>query len=309
MRIVFFGTPDFAVESLQSIFESGIEIALVVTARDKPDKRRHEVFYPTPVKQKALELGLPIAQPKSLKNKDFLSKLQELDADLFVIVAFRMLPEIVWNMPRKGSINLHGSLLPAYRGAAPINWAIINGETMTGVTIFQLSHEIDTGRIIAQKEVHIDSADNFGSLYEKMKNKGAELLTNTLIKLEKNEVEFRKQDESLVSLAPKLNTENTEINFNTPAKEVNDFIRGLSPYPTAWCLFEGLRMKIFKSVLSPAKIPVGKWESDFKHFLYIGCSDQSIAIEELQVEGKRKMTVSEFLNGWKNQVKRDSSPE
>jgi methionyl-tRNA formyltransferase len=304
MKIVFFGTPDFAVASLEAIHQSGIDIVLVVTAPDKPDKRKKDVAYPTAVKTRALELGLTVSQPTSLKNKRFIHHLESIHADLFVIVAFRMMPEIVWNMPRKGSVNLHGSLLPAYRGAAPINWAIINGETITGVTIFQLSHEIDTGRIIAQKEVYIDSADDFGTLYDKMKKAGATLLVETLHHLDTNRVDFRKQDETLVSQAPKLTNENTQIDFNRSAHEVYNFVRGLSPYPTAWCFLDEKRIKIFKCTVNNTSLAPGQWQSDFKHFLFIGCGENSISIQELQIEGKRKMTITEFLNGWKNQTQR-----
>ena len=298
MRIVFFGTPDFAASSLEAIAQSEIDIAAVVTAKDHPDKRHHSRMIYSAVKLKAEQLGLPVLQPKSLKNKIFLSQLSALNADLFVVVAFRMLPVQVWDMPRKGSVNLHGSLLPAYRGAAPINWAIINGEKVTGLTVFQLATDIDTGRILKQTTINISPEETFGILYDRMKKAGAELLVETLKELALNKVHFQAQDETLVSYAPKLTPENTRINFLFSASQIVDFVRGLNPVPTAWMELEGKKIKIFQCGIVQKGIEPGEIIIDKTGF-YFGASDGCVSILELQPEGKKRMTVKDWINGRK----------
>ena len=298
MRIVFFGTPEFAAASLAAITASGIEVAAAVTAPDHPDKRHHSHVISPAVKHKAVELGIPVLQPTSLKKRAFLEQLRQLNADLFVVVAFRMLPKVVWDMPRKGSVNLHGSLLPAYRGAAPINWAIINGEEVTGVTIFQLAAEIDTGRILKQRKLHIGPAETFGELYTRMQETGAALLVETLHELARNEVHFKTQDDTLATQAPKLNSENTRLDFTRSAKAIVDHVRGLNPVPTAWMEFEGKRMKVFRCEESGIILPPGEIQIDKTGF-YIGTTTTAVAITDLQQEGKKRMDVKDWLNGRK----------
>lgn len=299
MRLVFFGTPEFATISLLALHQAGHNIAAVVTAPDSPGRRHHSELITSAVKKAALELHLPLLQPKSLRSKSFFKELQSLDAEIFIVVAFRMLPERVWDMPPRGSINLHGSLLPAYRGAAPINWVIINGEKRTGVSIFKLEHEIDSGKIILQREVNILPEDDFGSLYDKMKVIGAETLIEALEKIKTGTDNSVVQDDNLISNAPKLTPENTLIDFAKTNLQIVNLVRGLSPYPTAWFSFEGQKMKVFKCHAEQTKLAVGTWKSDFKHRLILGCGVGSVSLEIIQLEGKRKMTISEFLNGLK----------
>lgn len=237
MRIVFMGTPEFAVASLEKIAEAGHEIAAVVTAPDRPAGRGQKIQF-SAVKEAAIKLHIPVLQPEKLKNEDFVSELKKLNAELFVVVAFRMLPEVVWNMPPKGTINLHGSLLPQYRGAAPINWAVINGEKETGVTTFFIRHEIDTGNILQHKKIEISESDNAGTIHDKLMITGAGLLVDTLDKLEKTTLTAEPQEKFVgnqeLKHAPKIFRETCHINWKKSTEEIYNLIRGLSPYPAAW---------------------------------------------------------------------------
>lgn len=297
LRIVFMGTPEFAVASLAALVEEGYNIVGVITAPDKPKGRGRQLMT-SAVKDYALEKGLSILQPTNLKSEDFLNELKELKADLQIVVAFRMLPALVWDMPPLGTFNLHGSLLPQYRGAAPINWAIINGEKKTGVTTFFLQHEIDTGNIILQEEEPIMADDNVGTLYERLMQLGAKTVVKTVALIEKGAVEPKQQKESNVLIpAPKLFKETCEINWNQPTNQVHDFIRGLSPYPAAWVILNNHKFKIFETEIVKDNYNIGKIESDNKTYIKIGCSKGSILIKELQLQGKKRMKTEDFLRG------------
>lgn len=308
MRIVFFGTPDFAVGTLKALVENKKDIVAVVTAPDKPAGRGQQISM-SPVKLYAQEHHLNILQPEKLKNEDFVNELKNLNTDLFIVVAFRMLPEIVWNMPPRGTFNLHASLLPQYRGAAPINWAIINGEKKTGVTTFFLKHEIDTGNIIHQQEVEILPEDNLGSLYEKLMNIGSELVVTTVNELEKGEVKTFTQESLAIKTelkhAPKIFKELGKINWNDSAEKIHNLIRGLSPYPTAYTELTNadnkrLQFKIFTSQLIDGENlnpTPGKVYSDGKTYLHIDGSKGKISVLDLQLSGKKRMDVKDFLRG------------
>lgn len=304
MRIVFMGTPDFAVPSLEILLQNGYDIAAVVTAPDKPGGRLG--VQESAVKKFAVAHHLPILQPEKLKNPAFLEALRACRADLQVVVAFRMLPELVWNMPPLGTLNLHGSLLPKYRGAAPINWAIINGDTETGVSTFLLQHEIDTGDILFQETLPIGENDTAGELHDRMMLLGAQLVLRTVQAIERGEAQPMPQSDTLATHAPKIFTETCRINFARPTTEVHNFIRGLSPYPGAWTLLEGKTFKILRSEKGPMpasnaeKQPEpGQFVSDGKSSLHIGTLDGYVQVLELQLEGKRRMSIREFLNGHK----------
>lgn len=299
MRIVFMGTPDFAVPSLEILLDHGYDVAAVVTMPDRPGGRMGVLE--SAVKKCAVARGIPLLQPEKLKNPDFLEQLRAFKADLQIVVAFRMLPEVVWNMPPAGTMNLHGSLLPKYRGAAPINWAVIRGEAETGVTTFLLKHEIDTGDLLYQVPVPIGENDTAGDLHDRMMLVGAELVLKSVRALESGEVRPFAQDASLASHAPKIFTETCEIDFQMPARNVHNFIRGLSPYPGAWTHLDGKLLKILRSeqdTHAPA-MPPGSFTSDGKDLLWVGTSDGSIRVLELQMEGKRRMNVAEFLRGYR----------
>ncbi len=293
------GTPDFAVPSLDILFRHGYDIAGVITAPDKPGGRQGLIQ--SAVKQYALTKGLRVLQPEKLKNPEFLEELRALQADLQVVVAFRMLPEAVWKMPPLGTLNLHGSLLPKYRGAAPINWAIMNGETETGVTTFLLRHEIDTGDILFQEKLSIGENDTAGDVHDRMMELGAELVLRTVQALEQGNVQPRPQPDVAATHAPKIFTDTCRINFHQPAKAIHNFIRGLSPYPGAWTLLDGKTVKILRATPEPgpAALPSGEFFSDGKNELKISALDGFIQVQELQMEGKRRMTVREFLNGYR----------
>src|SRR5690554_4627975 len=297
-RIVFMGTPDFAVESLKALVENGYNVVGVITMPDKPAGRGYKLK-PSPVKQYALQQGLKVLQPEKLRDEGFLSELKQLNADLQVVAAFRMLPEVVWNMPLRGTFNLHSSLLPQYRGAAPINWAIINGEEETGVTTFFLKHEIDTGNIIFQEKEAILPQDNLGSLYEKLMQKGAQLVLKTIEAIAEGNVQVTKQDESLAKHpAPKIFKETGEIDWKRTAVEVHNLVRGLSPYPAAWTKINGKTSKVFATELLSVDIPgkkAGEYQSDGKSYLHFQTGEHAIAILELQMEGKKRMSIEEFL--------------
>jgi len=302
-RIVFMGTPDFAVASLKALHEAGFQIAGVVTAPDKPAGRGLKLT-PSPVKVYAAEQGMHILQPEKLRDRLFLEQLRSLQADLFVVVAFRMLPEVVWSMPRLGTFNLHASLLPQYRGAAPINWAVIHGEKVTGVTTFFIEKEIDTGKIIFQEEEPIHPEDTAGDVYLRLMEKGAALVVKTAASIFAGDYpqEDQKSEGELRS-APKLFRENTEIDWTASSEKIHNLVRGLSPYPAAWTTLNDLNLKIYRSEIvtasddEPAK--PGELRSDGKHFLHFRTGDGWLAVKELQLQGKRKMGIEEFLRGYK----------
>ena len=302
LRIVYMGTPEFAVPALEKLVEAGWNVVGVITAPDKPQGRGQKLVG-SPVKQAAEHLGLHILQPTNLKNPDFQQELRDLKADLQIVVAFRMLPESVWNMPPLGTFNLHASLLPNYRGAAPINWAIINGETETGVTTFFLKHEIDTGSIIFQEKVSILPEDDLGIVYEKLMNIGSDLVLRTVDAIAKNEVQPMPQDESkAIHHAPKIFKETCKIDWNQSAISIHNLVRGLSPYPAAWTEFQDKNCKIFKTEVSPSNLKgkqPGEWKSDGKTHLCFQTGEGSLKILELQLEGKKRMKTEELLRGLK----------
>jgi methionyl-tRNA formyltransferase len=302
MRIIFMGTPDFAVESLRILVENQYNVVAVVTAPDKPSGRGLQLSE-SAVKKYAVSVGLPVLQPEKLKNPEFLEQLASYKADLQIVVAFRMLPEAIWSMPKLGTFNLHASLLPQYRGAAPINWAIINGETQTGVTTFFLKHDIDTGNMIFQEKEDIGPNDNVGQIYERLMHRGANLVLKTVKAIEDGEYPNEPQNESLeLNHAPKIFKETCEINWQQSAKKVHDFVRGLSPYPCAWTYLGGKICKIYATRLlegHTSDISTGTYTSDNKKYLHYRCADTVLAIEELQLEGKKRMKIEEFLRGFK----------
>ena len=308
LRIVFMGTPEFAVASLDALIKAGYNVVGVVTAADKPAGRGMKINE-SAVKKYAIEHGLKVLQPEKLRNPDFLEELKSLNADLQVVVAFRMLPEVVWNMPRMGTINLHGSLLPQYRGAAPINWAIINGEKFTGVTTFKLKQEIDTGNLLLQDSFQIGEDESAGEVHDKMKDIGAQLLVRTvkglvegtLKETPQSSITNSKGEASTLKHAPKLFADACKIDFSKPVEEVHNLVRGLSPFPGAYTYLNGKMLKIIKSkkeITHPAS-PQGQFETDNKTFLKFACADGYLQIKEIQLEGKRKMTIEEFLRGYR----------
>lgn len=301
LRIVFMGTPEFAVPSLDILVQNGYNVVGVVTATDKMGGRGGKQLIESAVKKYALEKGLKILQPEKLKSPEFTKELQALNADLQIVVAFRMLPEIVWAMPPKGTFNLHGSLLPKYRGAAPINWAIINGEVETGVTTFFLQHEIDTGDVIIQTKIPIGENETAGEVHDRMMLLGAETVLKTVQMIEKNNIILQKQNNIEASHAPKLFHETCEINFNQTTQKVHNFIRGLSPYPAAWTTLDGLEFKILrttKEIILHGLEP-GKFISDNKKILKIATIDGFVHVHELQLQGRKRMDTVAFLNGYK----------
>ena len=293
------GTPEFAVPSLQILVENGYNVAGVITAPDKPSGRGLQLNA-SPVKQYAESKGLKVLQPEKLKNPEFLEELKALKADVQVVVAFRMLPEAVWNMPPKGTFNLHASLLPQYRGAAPINWAIMNGEKETGVTTFFLQQEIDTGDIILQEKEIILESDNIGTLYERLMQKGANLVLKTIEAIASGNVSTQAQVFGPeIKLAPKIFKETCKIDWSKTAGGVHNFIRGLSPYPAAWCVLNSKNCKIYQSQLNENIEGNVEFLTDNKTYLFIRCSDYYISVKELQLEGKKRMGIDEFLRGTK----------
>jgi methionyl-tRNA formyltransferase len=306
-KVVFLGTPDFAVASLAALLTAGIEVLAVVTAPDKQAGRGLQLQQ-SAVKQFALEKGLKVLQPERLKSAQFLEELTALNADLFIVVAFRMLPEVVWNMPKMGTVNVHGSLLPKYRGAAPINWALINGETETGVTTFKLKHQIDTGNILLQKKIDIAPDDNFATLYNKLKVLGAECLVETVEALFNNRaIEFPQenlltQQEIEATHAPKIFTSVCEIGFSQPVEKINNLVRGLAPHPAAFTKLNGKVFKIFKAEVEKTTISpeyYGKAFTDGKTYLKFGAYGGYLVAHEIQLEGKKRMTAQEFLRGYR----------
>ncbi|WP_026953843.1 methionyl-tRNA formyltransferase [Algoriphagus vanfongensis] len=301
LRIIYMGTPEFAVPSLDQLVANNWNVVAVITAPDKP-KGRGQKLIPSPVKEAALKHEIPVLQPTNLKSPEFLEELRSYQADLQIVVAFRMLPEVVWAMPSLGTFNLHASLLPNYRGAAPINWAIINGEKETGVTTFFLKHEIDTGSIIYQEKVPILPEENLGDIYEKLMELGSRLVVKTVEDIAEGNVQALPQDESkAIHHAPKIFKETGKINWENSAESIHNLIRGLSPYPAAWTELEGKICKIYQSKVVPtdlSSIP-GKTYTDEKSYLRIGTSSGQLEILELQLEGKKRMKTVDFLRGYK----------
>ncbi|HEY0652137.1 MAG TPA: methionyl-tRNA formyltransferase [Chryseosolibacter sp.] len=297
LRVIFMGTPEFAVPSLKILLENKINVVAVVTAPDKPQGRGQKISF-SPVKECALRYNVPVLQPTNLKSEEFITTLRSYQADLQVVVAFRMLPEVVWAMPVIGTFNLHASLLPQYRGAAPINWAIINGERETGVTTFFLQHDIDTGSIIFQETEPILPTDNAGTLYERLMNKGARLVLKTVQAIANKNYSSTPQQETSAKHAPKIFKETCEINWNTSTTNIINFVRGLCPYPSAWATLNGKFFKIHKvSGTSGPDKPAGELNTDSKKYLHVKTADGWISIDELQPEAKKKMAVEEFFRG------------
>ena len=308
LRIVYMGTPEFAVESLRCLVEGGYNVVGVITMPDKPAGRGHRL-QPSPVKQYAQERGLPLLQPEKLKNEDFLEALRAWQADLQIVVAFRMLPQVVWAMPRLGTFNLHASLLPQYRGAAPINWAVINGETETGLTTFFLRQEIDTGEVIRQVRVPIADTDDVGAVHDRLMLLGGQLVTDTVDDILAGRVTPIPQEQMPTDTplrpAPKIFKDTCRIDWNRPAKQVYDFIRGLSPYPAAWTELQQpgqppVVLKIFESekLPQPHSLPVGTVQTDGKTYLRVAVADGFVGIRSLQLPGKRRLSVEELLRGF-----------
>lgn len=311
LRIVYMGTPEFAVESLKRLVEGGYQVVGVITMPDKPMGRHGSVLQPSPVKQYAVSQGLKVLQPEKLKDENFLTELRDLKADLQIVVAFRMLPEVVWNMPRLGTFNLHASLLPQYRGAAPINWAVINGETETGITTFFLKHEIDTGEIIDQVRVPIADTDNVEIVYDKLMHLGGDLVVKTVDAILEGNVKTIPQEQLAAATelrpAPKIFKETCRIDWQAGVKKVYDFVRGLSPYPAAWTeLHQGdaapLALKIFETekVFVAYSLKPGSIVTDKKTYFQIASTDGFVKVLSLQLAGKKRMEVADFLRGYRH---------
>ena len=300
MRIIFMGTPDFAVPCLDILVKHCFNIVGVITAVDKYGGRGKKTLLESPVKKYAIENGLRVLQPKNLKGKLFLNKLRSLEADLQIVVAFRMLPELVWNMPKEGTYNLHGSLLPAYRGAAPINWAIMKGESLTGVTSFKLKHEIDTGDTLYQKTLPIYYFDTVKDVHDRMQTIAAETILDTVRSVANQSIQLIQQDDARVSHAPKLYTETCEIDPSLPLSDIHNFIRGLNPFPCAWTTLDAKKLKVYETTSEPLSDShaIGTWLSDNKTFLKLKCTDGYLHVLNLQLAGKKKMAIKEFLNGY-----------
>jgi methionyl-tRNA formyltransferase len=306
LRIIFMGTPEFAVASLDALVKAGCNIVGVITAPDKPAGRGMEIQQ-SALKKYAVENNLTVLQPEKLKNPEFLEELRSLKADLQIVVAFRMLPEVVWNMPPMGSVNLHGSLLPQYRGAAPINWTVINGEKETGVTTFKLKHEIDTGDILLQEGFPIGETDNAGDVHDKMKEIGAQLLVKTVKGLadgslkETPQLSISNFQFSTLQHAPKIFTETCRIDWNKQVDKIYNLIRGLAPYPAAFTFLQDKKLKVYKAEkkFEQTAEQAGSFKTDHKNYLQFACADGYISILELQLEGKKKMSIQDFLRGYR----------
>ena len=305
MKIIFMGTPEFAVASLDILIQNHYDVVAVVTVPDKPAGRGQQLQQ-SAVKKYAVEKGLTVLQPKKLKDEHFIAELKKLNADLQLVVAFRMLPEVVWNMPPLGTYNLHGSLLPKYRGAAPINWAIINGETESGVTTFKFKHEIDTGNMLFQAKTPITTATTAGELHDSLMHIGADLILKTVKAIESGNYELKPQNDTEIIHAPKLFKETCKINWDQSAEKINNFIRGLSPYPAAFTEYidkknQTIGIKLYKAEveINSHQLPYGTVISDFKTSLKVACSNGFVSINELQMAGKKRMHIDEFLRGFK----------
>ena len=300
------GTPEFAVASLSALHDAGCNIIGVITAPDKPAGRGMKL-QESAVKKYALEKGLKILQPEKLKNPGFLNELKSLQADLQIVVAFRMLPEVVWNMPPMGTLNLHGSLLPQYRGAAPINWVLINGENETGVTTFKLQHEIDTGPILLQEKMPIGENETAGELHDRMKEIGARVLVETVKGLADGSLKETPQNQLNIQSpgelkhAPKIFTETCQIDWNKPVAEIFNLVRGLSPFPAAFTILQYKKLKIYSSAKEMTKpsIAPGSFETDHRSFLKFACTDGYLHLRDIQLEGKKRMMIEDFLRGYR----------
>ncbi len=295
------GTPHFAIPSLEVLLDNGFDVVAVITATDKYGGREKKKLIESPVKLFARERGLKVLQPKNLKDKTFIEELKSYDADLQIVVAFRMLPEVVWNMPRLGTYNLHASILPKYRGAAPINWAIINGEKETGVTTFKLTHEIDEGDILYQEKVLIEDTENATQLHDRLMLIGARVVLKTVNSIKNDDIKLLKQNDEEMTLAPKIFTKSCKIDWNKSVDEVFNFIRGLSQYPGAWTIIDGKIVKIYnvdkehsESSSSPGTIKIKGIKT-----LKIACKSGQISVNTLKMQGKKLMNVGSFLNGYK----------
>lgn len=298
LRLIFMGTPEFAVPSLEILIQHNRNVVAVITAPDKP-QGRGQTLKPSPVKECAVKYTIPVLQPTNLKSEEFQQELRKYNADLQIVVAFRMLPEAVWAMPLLGTFNLHASLLPQYRGAAPINWAIIMGEKETGVTTFFLRHEIDTGNILFQEKEPILPDDDAGTLYERLMLKGAQLVLQTVQAIESGKYQTKEQQaSSLMNAAPKIFKETCAINWDQPSENVRNFVRGLSPYPAAWTTLNGKIFKILRVELTDRQDSENApWKTDNKNYLCFRTADGWVSVEELQPEGKKRMSVREFFRG------------
>lgn len=296
MNIVFMGTPEFAVPSLEKILQSRHKILAVVTGLDKERGRGQKLSF-TPVKETALKNNLPVLQPDKLKDEAFIEELKNINADLFVIVAFRILPKEIFNMPKFGSFNLHTSLLPKYRGAAPMQWALIKGEHETGVTTFKLDEKVDTGNIYLQEKIKLSDEDTLGTLHDRLAELGAEAVVKTIDMIESGNYTLLPQDNSLATPAPKITKETGLINWNNSAEEIKNLIRGLSPFPGAYFHHNGKLIKIYKAKVSGKNLKAGEFYQT-KEELLIGCGKDSLSIMELQQEGKKRMKIDEFLRGY-----------
>ena len=312
LRIVYMGTPEFAVESLKRLVEGGYNVVAVITMPDKPMGRHGSVLQASPVKQYAVSQGLKVLQPEKLKDEAFVEELRSLNADLQIVVAFRMLPEVVWNMPPMGTFNLHASLLPQYRGAAPINWAVMNGDTETGITTFFLKHEIDTGEVIQQVKVPIADTDNVEVVYDKLMMLGGDLVLETVDAILNGTVKSIPQEEMFASEAelrpaPKIFKETCRIDWNKGVKGVYDHVRGLSPYPAAWtelCAPEGARqvLKIYETEkqFKEHALPAGTVDTDQKTYFRIAVKDGYVNLLSIQLAGKKRMNIGDFLRGYRH---------
>ena len=311
LRIVYMGTPDFAVESLKSLVEGGYNVVGVVTMPDKPIGRHGSTLQASPVKQYAVSQGITVLQPEKLKEETFINELKALNADLQIVVAFRMLPEIVWNMPRLGTFNLHASLLPQYRGAAPINWAVINGDAETGATTFFLTHEIDTGKIILQQRLPIADTDDAEIVHDLLMTMGAGLVLKTVDLIIEGKADAVPQESfytnsSELRAAPKIFKDTCRINWSLSVKQVYDFVRGLSPYPGAWTELvaptgEKMVLKVFhtEKIVESHVLPFGSIRTDSKNFVEVAARGGFIRLHAVQLAGKKRMVVTDFLNGFK----------
>ena len=304
LRIIFMGTPDFAVASLRALLDAGKNVVAVVTVPDKPAGRGQKM-HESAVKQFAVQNNIPVLQPVKLRDPEFIELLKSYQADLQVVVAFRMLPEMVWNMPEHGTVNVHASLLPNYRGAAPINWAVINGEKKTGVTTFLLQHEIDTGNILLSQEINIDETDNAGIVHDKLMESGADLLIKTVNAIENKEINPIPQDSltsaETVKHAPKIFKEDCLIDWNKNTDVIYNLIRGLSPYPAAYTILDGKNLKVFSTTkeVKNHQYQPGTIFSDGKKVLKYAATDGFIHLQSLQIEGKKRMDVVDFLRGYR----------
>jgi methionyl-tRNA formyltransferase len=296
MNIIFMGTPDFAIPSIEKILSSRHKISAIVTAPDKERGRGKKITY-TPVKELALLNNIPLLQPVKLKDEAFINELKKFDADLFVVVAFRILPPDVYNIPKSGSFNLHASLLPKFRGAAPIQWAIIKGEKETGVTTFKIEEKVDTGNVYLQEKINIDAEDDFGTLHDKLSLLGADLVLRTIDLIEEGDYELKQQDGQSATPAPKITKETGFINWNSDAVDIHNLIRGLSPYPAAYFFLKNKMIKVYKSEVVDKNYEPGSFHQEGDN-LIVGCLTNSLKINELQLEGKKRMGTPEFLRGF-----------